>query len=411
MKEDCTTCIFATKKPGGKVSCSEFPEKGKAFKPIDDCGNYTPMASQELAPIPYNSGEYDDNPKTAESTNSFTKSIPTILTSRTPALIAAEINEIKHRTKNMVLYNSIDIGRKLVEAKSLLNHGEWGEWLETSVNYSHSTANNLMRIFDEYGAEQITLLTDNAKSQTFANLSYSQAIALFGIPESEREQFIDENDVLNMSARELQQAIKDRDQAQAEKEQAEKDKENVLAELNKIKLEAQTTDDKINSLISEKDKLKNELDTASNKVDEDTIKKLKELEKAKKDLEKKQNEIDKMTSRIKELETKSLEVKPGATPEDIDKIKSDTAATYEKDLAVIRSEKEQAEKRAKDLEIKITQQNNAGALSYKVYFEALTKDFTEILKALSDIKESDIDTYERYKKATAGLINMMSERL
>jgi hypothetical protein len=68
----------------------------------------------------------------------------------------------------MVLYNSIEIGRKLTEAKSLLDHGEWGEWLENSVEYSKSTANNLMRIFDEYGSDQITLLGDNAKSRTLA---------------------------------------------------------------------------------------------------------------------------------------------------------------------------------------------------------------------------------------------------
>ena len=72
--------------------------------------------------------------------------------SRTPDMIATEINSIKSQTRIMVLCNSIEIGRRLVEAKEMLPHGEWGKWLETSVDYSQSTANNLMRIFEEYGA-------------------------------------------------------------------------------------------------------------------------------------------------------------------------------------------------------------------------------------------------------------------
>ncbi|MGL5087096.1 MAG: DUF3102 domain-containing protein, partial [Clostridium sp.] len=39
---------------------------------------------------------------------------------RTPDLIAAEIRNIKEQTRKVVLYNSIEIGRKLTEAKSII---------------------------------------------------------------------------------------------------------------------------------------------------------------------------------------------------------------------------------------------------------------------------------------------------
>jgi len=45
------------------------------------------------------------------------------------------------------------------------------------------------------------------------NLSYTQALILLGIPEEEREEFIAEHDVENMTRVELQQAVKERDQA------------------------------------------------------------------------------------------------------------------------------------------------------------------------------------------------------
>jgi len=97
---------------------------------------------------------------------------------RTPQLIAIEINSIKEQTRKQVLFNSIEIGKRLAEAKIMLGHGEWGGWLKSYVDYSQSTANNLMRIFTDYGSSQITLFCDNAKSQALGNLSYTQAVAL-----------------------------------------------------------------------------------------------------------------------------------------------------------------------------------------------------------------------------------------
>ena len=44
---------------------------------------------------------------------------------RTPILIAAEINKIKDDTRRVVIYNCIEIGRRLCEAKELIPHGEW----------------------------------------------------------------------------------------------------------------------------------------------------------------------------------------------------------------------------------------------------------------------------------------------
>jgi Protein of unknown function (DUF3102). len=41
-------------------------------------------------------------------------------------------------------------------------------------------------------------------------MNYSQALILLGVPEEEREQFIAEMDIKNMSVRELQKVVKDR---------------------------------------------------------------------------------------------------------------------------------------------------------------------------------------------------------
>ena len=68
---------------------------------------------------------------------------------KTPDILAAEIRTIKSQTGRMVLNASIEVGRRLTEAKAKLPHGSWGEYLKNEVDYSPSRAQNLMRVFRE----------------------------------------------------------------------------------------------------------------------------------------------------------------------------------------------------------------------------------------------------------------------
>ena len=137
---------------------------------------------------------------------------------RTPDVIAAEINTIKRTTAKYVLEQSIEIGRLLCEAKEAVPHGEWGHWLEENCAYSTSNANNLMRIYTEYGEddEQLSFFAEN-KLELYGDLNRSQAIALLALPPAERAEFVKENDVPAMSVSELEAKIKE---AKAETEAA-----------------------------------------------------------------------------------------------------------------------------------------------------------------------------------------------
>jgi len=142
---------------------------------------------------------------------------------RTPQGIAAEINRIKQQTCKIMLTNAIEVGKRLKEAKALLPHGEWGKWLVESVSYSQRTANRLMQLFEEYGEKLFDSAEGGGSSNSSAltNLTYYQAFLLLGIPEDEREKFILQHDVKDMTTRELDQALKERNQIAPEKEQAQ----------------------------------------------------------------------------------------------------------------------------------------------------------------------------------------------
>lgn len=285
---------------------------------------------------------------------------------RTPELIATEINVIKDQTRRMMLYNSIEIGRRLAEAREMVSHGEWSNWLEHSVNYSKSTANNLIRIFQEYGSEQITLLNDNAKSEAFAKLSYSQAVALLGVPEEDREAFIAENDVENMSTRELQQAIKERNEA------IERAKE---AENKRIVLDA-----KLKEKYTEVERLKSQLEKAQSSGNDEEVESLQNA------LNVLHEEVDKAKARAAELEKQLKE-----TPiEVVEKIPEDV----QKELEELRNKAGQV---------------TEDVAKFKALFDILVKNFSSLLEALERIQ--DVDTKEKYRTAVEALIGKMKERL
>ena len=143
---------------------------------------------------------------------------------RSVETVTLEIRTLQHQAQQMLLSYAIEIGRRLVEVKSLLPHGQWGDYIKEQVGYSQSTANNLMRVFEEYGAPQQSMFGAGANSQALGNLSYTKALRLLAIPADEREAFAEEHHVEELSTRQLEQAIKERDEARAAAQRAEADK-------------------------------------------------------------------------------------------------------------------------------------------------------------------------------------------
>lgn len=149
-------------------------------------------------------------------------------TQRNIEVVTAEIQDICAQAKRMMLIYAVEIGRRLVEAKEILPHGEWSAWLNNEVQFSQSTANKHMQLFKKFGNAQISLFGAELKSEAFTNLSYSQALKLLAVPDDEVEEFVKANNVENISTRELDKLIKERDAAIAAAEQAAGMEEKML---------------------------------------------------------------------------------------------------------------------------------------------------------------------------------------
>lgn len=140
---------------------------------------------------------------------------------RTIEVITDEILDAQRRGGQAVL----DIGRGLLEAKSMLPHGEWLPWINTRIGYSEKTAQNFMRLAREF-----------SNPQALADLGATKALALLALPADEREQFVQEHNVVDMTTRQLEQAIGERDEARKAAEDARADA--LTAEQARAKMEA-----------------------------------------------------------------------------------------------------------------------------------------------------------------------------
>lgn len=281
---------------------------------------------------------------------------------RTPEIVAAEIRQLESQTVKMVLNNSIEIGKRLCEAKEMVPHGEWGKWLKEEINFSQSTANNLMKIYNEYGDSQGQLWGASAKSQTLGNLTYSKAVALLAMPAEERESFVEENNVEDMSTRQLQEAIKAR-------EEAEKEKAELSKELAQKDVEAEKNKQSIKTL---KEQLKEEKKKAES-VEE-------RIEEVRKEESEQQNKLKK---RIEELEKEAA--------------KSEEYKTTIKTLtSELEAKKEYAEQAPKHV------------AKFEYMWGAVQDNFYSLLSAIGDFP---VDEQQKYVKAVGKLLDQIKSSL
>ena len=127
---------------------------------------------------------------------------------RTIEAITGEILDAKRAGGEAIL----TIGRCLIEAKDMLSHGEWLPWLSDRVDLSERTAQKFMRLAREW-----------SNPSALADLGATKALMLLALPEEEREQMLSDHNVIDMTTRQLEQAIKERDEAKAAAEQAAAD--------------------------------------------------------------------------------------------------------------------------------------------------------------------------------------------
>ena len=141
---------------------------------------------------------------------------PAVSEARDIETITSEILGLKKTAGDAILA----IGHRLIEAKSLLAHGEWLPWLTEQVEFSERSAQTFMRLAREW-----------SNPQTLADLGAAKVLVLLSLPGPEREAFLAEVPAEDMSVRELKKAIRERNEAIRERNEAQQAQEKMAGDL------------------------------------------------------------------------------------------------------------------------------------------------------------------------------------
>lgn len=347
-----------------------------------------------------------------------------IITIRDPGIIAAEINMIKRQVQEAVIYGTIRIGEKLCEAKSMVAQGEWGRWLEENVEYSQSTAENLMKLYREYGGNQESLFDTWTNSQMFGKLSYTQHLALLALPFAERQEFAEANNVAEMSTRQLQEAIRQeledernrREKAEADLEEAEALRRD--AEQNVLDMQQQLSAAKSSEWAwqTEIDKLKAEKDRAE-KSEKNS---LSLVEKLKKDLAaaeaaeaKARKELASAKENPKVPESMMEQLRKEAEAE----AAKNTAGEIEKKLAEANAALAAAEEKARETEEKLAKAErrlkaaDPDVMEYHTLSQKLMADYKILDDLRRKIKVNDRESGMKLEKFQEELVRRWAQAL
>lgn len=334
-----------------------------------------------------------------------------ITTKRDPAILALEIRTLQQQAESILTSYIIEIGRRLCEAKAVLDHGQWGSWLKEQVQFSQSTAQNYMKIYERFGSDQVSLFGET-KSETIGNLPYTKALKLLAIPEDEVDEFIAENNVEDMSTRELAKAIKERDEAKAEaKKLADTTAESHNAYV-KAKMDADAAKKEADALRAELVELKSRpVEVAVEAPSQEMLDQIR-AEEARKaavatvELEKK---LAKAEAKAQKEAEKAKKLKDKA-----DKAGEEVKAELQKDLDAATAAKNEAEAakvdaeaRAKALEDKLKTANGDVAV-FKVYFAGVQEDLNRMLGI---IRKADQADKAKYKAALLALLDSVGGML
>ena len=325
--------------------------------------------------------------------------------------LAVEIVTFDRQAKITAVSCAIEIGERLLEAKDLVPHGEWGNWLKQNVNYSQSTANNFMRLYKEYGNDQGSLFTTMTNSQTIMNLDVSKALALTVLPAEEREEFVAEHDVENMSTRDLKEALQENKELKRQLEEKERQITESASQLDIAITERQKMQERLSKTVNQNAGYEKSL-----QMKIDAAKKLEEEKKAaevkQKESEKKVQELQRQMDNLKNQKSEVDQQMMGELQAEAVK---QAERRFAQEVEKLKAEKEKAEQRAVEAEEKNRQLQSKASIEQSkelIVFDEKFKSFQDNYNQINQlIARMEMPTAEKVRGAVRKLLSVMEQKL
>lgn len=310
--------------------------------------------------------------------------------------ITSEIRYIQNDVQQYAAQGALKIGERLCEAKELLGHGEFLPWIKEEFGWTDRTAQKLMAVYREFGDSQKSLFGPEINTKTYSDLPVSKLYLLISVPESEREDFVKENNVAEMSVREMEKLLR-------EKKEAEDESREAHAELDKLadKYAALST-----VAIEQEKELKAAQADVSASIEAAKKEAAAEAEKARRTAEKAQ--------KAAEAEAKKARDEAEAAKKDLQQLRDNPEIPQEvmdKLKAQFGKAAEEAEARARAAEAKLKTADPDVAM-FKLHFDNLQKTAASMAQLIIKMKQSgNADMADKLSRAACAVLERAKEEL
>lgn len=325
----------------------------------------------------------------------------TIVQERTLPVIIGEIKIIEQNVAKTAMEGAIQIGQRLQEAKGQVEHGSFDTWCQENLNYSRRTAERFMKIASEYGGENGLL----ANATTLSHLSISNALSLLKVPEEDREKFVEEHPVEDMTNKALEEEIRKlKEDLESQKEVAEEERKEDQKTIEGLHEEIGRSREDARNAMHEVEDLKRKLDEAVSRAADP-----KEIETLKKRLEKEKARADQQAKKLKEAEAGRQADIDAAIEKERQSIIEKVNAEASGRMKSITGENSKLKKQLEEATKKMERISKGSILQFKVMTDMLQDNFAKCGELI--LEEQDQEAADKMNDALKAIVRAFEEAL
>lgn len=315
--------------------------------------------------------------------------------------LAAEVN-VRYRQAeglaNMSAMMLADAGRRLIEIKGRIPHGQFESWCAENLEFSKSKAEKMMKL-----AERVD--DDNSlfsKTETFTDIGISRIWALLAAPEEVAAEVIETHDVSDMTVRELKEEIarlkEEKAAAERKADTLDHNNDDIRKEVSRLqgKLAESVTQEEFDQMQEVAQAKLQGLTEELNEARAASAEVQAKLDKAKEDLKKQK-------AKQKELEAaKDEEVQKGIEEAKADiekKAKEEGAADAAAALAKNAEDIEILQAEIEKLEAEKAKLSNTALMEFKVYVDQLQDIYDKLNDMITEESLNDEELGTKMKTA------------
>lgn len=320
--------------------------------------------------------------------------------------LTAEVNVRYRQAEQLAGMSAMmlaDAGKRLIEIKARIPHGQFETWCADNLEFSKSKAEKMMKLAERVADENSLF----SKTETFTDIGISRVWALLAAPEEVAAEVIETNDVESMTVRELKAELA---RVKEEKEAAERKAEMIDHNNDDIRKELASMQRKLSETVSEEEFAQMQEDYERrvkalgeelNQVEDDKAGVQAKLDKAKEDLKKqKAKQKDLEAARDEEVK-KAIE---GKTAEIEEQAAARARETSQELLDRTQRQVGDLQEYIEKLEAEKAKLSNTSLMEFKVYVDQLQDVYFKICEIITEESMNDEATGAKMQAALQKIV-------